>query len=130
MKSKIILLILMVASFASEASNFRIIIRGGGRDHKYYEVILTSDVCKCTGVGNNDCPIKFGTAQSSVTNNWYNLDEVTSYVAELVKSGKKSGETKYQNDLPVSWKMFDRENIEINIEQSGIKGLEKYDISK
>jgi hypothetical protein len=130
MKTKIFLLLLMIASIAAEASDYKIIIRGGGRHNKYYEVILTNDLCKCTGVGNNDCPIKFGTAQSSVTNNWYNLDEVTSHIADLVGGGKKSGEIKYQNDLPVRWKMFDRENIEINIENSGIRGLEKYDVPK
>ena len=130
MKTKIFLLLLMIASIAAEAVPYKIIIRGGGRHNKYYEVILTSDLCKCTGVGNNDCPIKFGAAQSSVTRNWYNLDEVTGHVAELVRSGKTSGDTKYRNDLPVSWKMIDRENIEINIENSGIKGLERYDISK
>ena len=121
----------MISCFAMNASAYKIIIRGGGsgRVPKFRTIILTSDFAKCTGDGNNVCPVSFGQAQSMSTGNWYNFDDVISYVNKQLSIGRTSGEVKFKDDLPVSWKMSDDDiNVEINTVEKAIRGLELYEL--
>lgn len=130
MKNKILLVILLISCFAMNASAYKIIIRGGGsgRVPKFRTVILTSDFAKCTGDGNNICPVSFGQAQSMSTGKWYSFDDVIIFVSKQLAYGNKSGNVKFKDDLPVSWKMADDDiNVEINTVEKAISGFELYE---
>ncbi len=124
MKSKIILLLLFLASFAYEVSAFTIIIRGGGGAKRYKVVEMTREKLKCTGQGSLYCPLLSFLVNSNASARWYDLGEVVNYVDKQVSTGIKSGDENYNNDLPIRWDMQDEENIEITIEESGVRELE------
>ncbi len=121
---------LFLASVAYEASAFKIIIQGGSGGNKFYEVIFSNNYLKCKGRGNNECPINFGTMQSSLTKQWYGMSEIVDFVGKQIEAGNTSGSENYNNDLPIRWNMQDDENVEIDIEECGIKGLEKYETAE
>jgi hypothetical protein len=125
MKTKIIFSLLFLAFIANEVSAFTIIIAGGTRRHKFDYVRLDDNICKCTGRGSNECPIKFGGAAVDMTGNPHSLNDITEYVLKQVDNGSKAGTLQYDNVLPVSWKMIDDENIQIDIDDNGIKDLPK-----
>lgn len=129
MKAKLFLPTVLLAfiTLASSASPIKIIIRGGGTNNRYYEVVVLATTIKCTGAGNNVCPINFSSAQSKGTGTWYPLNDINDFVQLQVKNGQLKGDVKYKRDLPVQWRLLDDENIEITIDCATVKGLDEYD---
>ena len=128
MKTKIILTVLLIASIQFEASAFKIILSGGGKDNTYYSVELTSAHCFCRGVGNNICPIKFATVEGMTQTNWHPLKNVTEFVLSQIKKGITSGDMIFENDLPISWKVSSDKTIFIDVDESGYKKTTQIDV--
>jgi hypothetical protein len=126
MKNKIILTLILISSLAYNASAYKIIIAGGGPNRLYNYIEIDEKHCTCRGNGHNPCPVNFGSMQGQTMSTWVPMDKITDYVYSQVKEGNTSGETIFEDDLPVKWNVTDKETIEIEIDNTNVKGLEKY----
>ena len=127
MKTKIILTVLLIASIQFEASAFKIILNGGGKDNKYYSVELTSAHCYCRGAGNNTCPVDFATVEGMTQTTWHPLKNVTEFVLSQIKAGILSGDMIFENDLPINWKVYPDKTIIIDVDERGYKKINQID---
>ncbi len=122
MKTKIILTIVFLASLAYEASAFKIIISGGTRRNKFDYVEIDDFHCTCKGNGNNECPVRFPYSQVKAITTWFPTNDIIDYVFLQVKEGKTKGETLFGKELPVRWTSSGDNTVEIDLDNSDIRG--------
>jgi hypothetical protein len=126
MKKKLVLFLLMVAGLTYQASAWVIILQGGGTNHRFNYVRMTSRRLECRGNGSLTCPVDFGNLSGQEIGVFHKSEDVINYVMEQVTTGKTSGEVKYENDLPVRWNVLKDKSVEIDIDEKATEGL-KYE---
>lgn len=119
MKTKFLILALLLFATIAEAK-FVIILKGGSANNKFNYVYLSSTKCECTGTGSNTCPVNFATMTGATKQIQHPMSEITEYVLAELDKGNKKGSINFKNDLPVRWFMADKENVQIEIENTGI----------
>jgi hypothetical protein len=123
MKTKIILTLLLITTLMWDASAMKIVMQGGGR-HRLFDYIYIDDkTCVCRGNGNLPCPVNFDMQGSTMTT-WVSGKDVTEYVLTQLEKGNYSGEKVFGEDLAVKWNSHDKETVEIDIDNTTIKGIE------
>lgn len=119
MKTKFLILTLLLFATMAQAK-FVIILKGGTSNNKFNYVYFSSTKCECTGTGSNTCPINFASVTGTSKIIQHPLLGITEYVLAELEKGNKKGSINFKNDLPVRWFMADKENVQIEIENSGI----------
>jgi hypothetical protein len=125
MKKTLFVIAMLLTTLAYQSYAYVIVIRGG-KNNKFYQIILTKDKCSCTGNGNNTCPIDFMKAGGA--NKTANLGEVTGEVLKFVNDGQTKGEFKFNEFLPVSWTTLDDNSVEIHVDDE-VLVEEEYEIT-
>ncbi len=130
MKKRIFATLLLLASIAFESSAYTILISGGGKNQRFYRIYISDNTAQCTGNGNNKCFLLEGTVSAQKNTIKHNVQNVVDFVFSQVKIGNVNGEETFENDLPVSWKSLRDGNVEINVEDGVVEGVDNYDSEK
>ncbi len=130
MKKRIFATLLLLASIAFESSAYTILISGGGKNQRFYRIFISDKTAQCTGNGNNKCFLLEGTISTPTKTIKHNIQNVVDFVFSQVNNGNVNGEETFENDLPVSWKSERDGNVEINIENGVVEGVDYYDSEK
>lgn len=118
MKSKLLLLIMLLAGISQ--SHAYVIIRSGtgGVNGGYYYVNIDRYRIICTCIGNRMCPVG-EVVLASPTGKTYSTAEITETVDKLVSAGQTEGSMNYNDDLPVKW-MINDGKLEIHTEEKDV----------
>ena len=119
MKSKIILTFLLLIAVVYSSSAVVIII-SGGKNNKYNYVYLSQTKCVCKGTGSNSCPVDFSNVSGHASPVYHPLGVLVEYVKGQVEAGNVTGSYNYADEFPTTWRMSDKENIEITIDDKYI----------
>jgi hypothetical protein len=127
MKTKLSLLLIVLTAITYQSfATVQVIVHGGGARHLFNYVQSSSRTVICTGAGSISCPVAWSnTLWSGV---YYPTADIVDYVYKQAESGQVEGEIKFKNEVPVRWKLLPDKSLQIDIEETGVKGLEKYGI--
>lgn len=107
MKKQILLVVGLLFSIVMQSSAFKIIISGGGRNHKFDYTYLDNEKCICRGSGFVNCGV---TLNSVVQEKVIPGDKLVETVLQMLDEGKTKGEFTFEGILPVSFET-DKEGV-------------------
>ena len=119
MKTKFLIITLLLLATVAEAK-FVIILKGGNSNNKFNYVYLSNTKCECTGTGSNTCPLNFASLSGVSRQIQHPLTDITEFVLAELEKGNKKGSTNFKNDLLFRWFMVDKENVQIEIDNTEI----------
>jgi hypothetical protein len=122
---KIIFSLLFLAAIMQEVSAIEILMRGGGRNQKFWQVRVTRNQVSCTGTGSIVCPVGWASASAGPKLPFYSFNEILDYVEKQIDGGNKTGEVLYMEELPITWSV-EGENYRVKIDEAEVTGLEEY----
>ncbi len=112
MKTKLFaVLVLFLTVMTSDLFAGKIVMRGGGRNHTFYQVICTPSLISCTGAGSIVCPVNY--AIISINDDHFSASELVNYVAKKVENGETSGKEMYLDKVDISWSVDKEDNLDI-----------------
>lgn len=114
MKTKLILLALLLIGGLNHAFAFKVVLSGGGLNNQYNYVRLSNISLTCAGTGYNYCPIDKITAIKNIR--MASPSEIQEKVFSLYESGKDNGETEFEGPVKVSW--WTDKDLNLNIEMN------------
>jgi hypothetical protein len=135
MKNKIKILLAFSALFIFCINNLfamKITLSGGTRGpsgvlYNYIHIVTNGSTISsitCAGPGPNSCPANRGQV-SGTSGTWYDLQLVFDMVEGKIRSGERTGEVNYKNDLPVSWTGNSIDDYTIDLKETGYNGPTK-----
>ena len=112
MKTKLFaVLVLVLTVMTSDLFAIKVVMRGGGRNHTFYQVICKPSLISCTGVGSIVCPVSY--AIISIKDDQFSASELVNYVAKKVENGETTGKEMYLDKTVVTWSVDNEDNLDI-----------------